>query len=321
MKGFRKHRNVLIIMFIAVLFPLVVRNGYFLRIATLCLIYIMLAGSLNLIMGYLGEFSLGHAAFYCIGAYTSALLSTRLGLPFWPCLVVAGAMACLFGFLIGFATLRLSGIFFAFGTLGLGEVIRIMIQNLQFTGGPMGVTGIPKPSLFGLRFNQMAFYYLGLLLASFFTLIIHQMVHSNTGRAIMSIREDDIAARNLGINVLKYKLITMGVSCFIAGVAGSFFAHFSMFINSGIFDVDETVVMITMVVIGGMGTVVGPVLGAIALTILPEVFRSLADYRELIYGGALILAVLFAPGGLAGIRFSRRHKNAGTVPMRSNELC
>jgi branched-chain amino acid transport system permease protein len=287
-------------------FPLVIQNAYYQRIATISAIYVILASSLNLLIGYLGLFSLGHAAFYCLGAYTSALLSTRLGIPFIVCLIAGGAVAGLVGAVIGAITLRLSDIFLAFATLGLSEVLRILILNLvNFTGGPMGIAGIPAPSLGGQPFDSRMYYYLAVFLVLLFLFITRQLVHSNTGRTLMSIREDEAAAKSLGINTFKYKMFTMIISCFIAGVAGSFYAHFVQFISADTFNVNESINMIAMVAIGGMGTVMGPLIGAVLLTIIPEVFRFLSEYRQFLYGIALVCAIVFAPKGIIGIPFKK----------------
>lgn len=300
---------ILIVLLCACLFPVISSNDYFKRVMTVSFIYILLASSLNLLTGYLGLFSLGHAAFYCIGAYTAGLLVTRLGVPFWVCLVCSGVMAAFIGFLVGLATLRLSDIFLAFTTLGLSEVIRITILNAaRFTGGAMGITGIPAPSIFGKSFNMTMYYYTALILVVFFIIILYHFVHSNSGRTLMSIREDEQAAKSLGIDTFRYKLITMVVSCFIAGVAGCFYAFFSRFVSADAFNINESINIISMVVIGGMGTCIGPVLGAVALVIIPEVFRFLSEYRQMIYGLALICAIVFAPKGIAGIRFHKKNR-------------
>ena len=286
------------------LFPFVIRNAYYQRIVTISAIYILLASSLNLLIGYLGLFSLGHAAFYCIGAYTSALLATRLHVPFIFCMFAGGIAAGLVGALIGSITLRLSDIFLAFATLGLSEVIRILILNqVKFTGGPMGVVGIPAPKFFGKPFTSTMYYYLAIFLVILVLFVINRLVNSNTGRALMSIREDEPAAKSLGVNTYYYKLLTMIISCFIAGIAGSFYAHFVRFISADTFNFNESINMVAMVAIGGMGTVVGPVVGAIVLTIMPEIFRFLASYRQLLYGAALVCAIVFAPKGIVGIPF------------------
>jgi branched-chain amino acid transport system permease protein len=305
-KHTKKSVAFLILGLVLILFPLVIKNIYYQRVIINAGIYVILASSLNLLIGYLGLFSMGHAAFFCIGAYTSALLATRLGVPFILCFLAAGAMAALFGALIGFATLRLNDIFLMFATLSLSEVIRILIQNMvNFTGGPMGVSKIPVPTLFGKPFNSSMFYYLVLIVAAAVIYITNRLMHSNTGRTMVAIREDESAAKSLGINVFKYKMITMVISCFIAGIAGSIFAHFLQYISATMFSINESTNMIAMVVIGGMGTVSGPVIGALILTLIPEVFRFLSEYRQFMYGAVLIISIIFAPRGLVGFNYSK----------------
>lgn len=306
-----KQIALIVVMLLALLFPVVIRNAYYQRILIMAMIYIMLASSLNLLIGYLGLFSMGHAAFYCIGAYASGLLSTRLGVPFPVCMLAAGMLAAFAGFLIGFATLRLSDIFFTFATLGLSEVVRIIILNsIELTGGPLGIQGVPAPMLFGKPFAMPMYYYLGLILVVLALICIYNFIHSNTGRSLMSIREDEQAARSLGINTFKYKITTMIIACFIAGIAGSFYAHFTRFVNADAFNINESINMVSMVVIGGMGTCVGPVIGAITLVILPELFRFLSEYRQMIYSLALICTIVFAPKGICGIKFTKLFKRS-----------
>jgi branched-chain amino acid transport system permease protein len=214
---------------------------------------------------------------------------------------MAGIVAGILGGLIGIATLRLDSIFLAFATLGLSEVIRILIQNwIGLTGGPMGIANIPVPLWFGKPLTIAMYYYFVLIVAVLIVLFVRNIANSNTGRTLMSIREDENAARSMGIDVFRYKLLTMVFSCFIAGIAGSIFAHFLQFISATMFTINESINMIAMVAVGGMGTVLGPVYGALLLTIIPEIFRFLAEYRQMMYGGVLVVTIIFAPKGIVG---------------------
>lgn len=285
-------------------FPLLF-NNYIIQVAVYCGIYIMLAASLNLLVGYTGIFSMGHVAFYCVGAYTSALMATKLGLPFIVCFLSAGVVAGLIGALVGFATLRLNDVFLAFTTMGLGEVIRIIIQNASFTNGALGVTGIPMPDFFGRAMTRTEFYYMVLIIVFLVVYLGYRLVHSNTGRTLMTIRDDSNAAASLGVNVFRYKMTVMILSCFVAGLAGSLYATFVQYINASNFSINVSINIIAMVAIGGMGTVSGPILGAVLLQIIPEAIRFLANYRQLMFGVALVVSIMFAPKGLVGLGWKK----------------
>lgn len=288
---------------ILVAWPFAVRNEYYWRVATNVGIAVILASSLNIVIGFTGMFSLGHAAFYGIGAYTSALLATRAGVPFWIGLPAAAVVAGFFGALIGLATLRLRAVFLAFTTLGFGEITRIVILNWRsFTRGPLGVAGIPFPELFGWRFNRLAYYYLILVLVALTLVIIRRLYHSRVGRALVAIREDETAARSMGINVFGYKVLAFTIACALAGMAGSFFAHFQRFISADSFVSNTSFEIITMVALGGTGSIGGAVAGAVILGLFPEVFRFLAAYRQVIYGLILITVIVLKPGGIVGVR-------------------
>lgn len=295
---------LLAVLVVLAAFPFIF-NSYLLQVAVYCGIYIMLAVSLNLLIGYTGIFSMGHVGFYCVGAYTSALLATKMGMPFIVCFLAGGLVAAFFGALVGFATLRLNDIFIAFATMGLGEIIRIVIQNATFTNGALGVTGIPMPEWFGRSMNRVEFYYMVLIIVVLLVFFTYRLVHSNTGRTWMTIRDDANAAASLGINVFRYKMQAMVISCFVAGLAGSLYATFVQYINASNFTISVSTNIIAMVAIGGMGTVSGPILGAVILQILPEAIRFLSNYRQLMFGAALVISIMFAPKGLVGLNWKR----------------
>ncbi len=288
---------------VLLVWPLLITNQYFLRVATNVGLAVILASSLNIIIGFTGMFSLGHAAFYGIGAYTSALLATRLGLPFWIGLPAAAIVAGFFGALIGLATLRLRAVFLAFTTLGFGEITRIVILNWRgFTRGPLGIAGVPVPSIFGVTFNRYMYYYFMLVLVAFVLVVIRRMYHSRVGRALVAIREDETAARSMGINVFGFKVLAFTMACALAGLAGSFFAHFQRFISADSFVSAISFEIITMVALGGTGSIGGAVTGAVILGLFPEVFRFLAQYRQVIYGLILISVIVLKPGGIVGVK-------------------
>jgi branched-chain amino acid transport system permease protein len=283
--------------------PLVVRNEYVLNVAVLCGIYVILASSLNVTNGYTGLFSFGHAAFYGIGAYTAAIAATRYGWPFWLTFPAAGVVAAAVGAAIAVPTLRLKGIFLALVTIGFQEITFLVTMNwVSLTRGPMGIPRIPPPSLPGLEFRTNAeYYYLVLALDVLVLFVLARLVRSRVGRTFVAIREDELAAQSCGIAVFPAKVLSFTIATFFAGVAGAFFAHHARFVSADSFRLDETFLILTMLIVGGMGSLVGPVIGAIALVILPEVARFLAEYRGVVYGLILIAVILFRPEGIAGV--------------------
>jgi branched-chain amino acid transport system permease protein len=287
----------------AAVLPAVVRSEYLLNTAVLAGIYVILASSLNITNGYTGLFSFGHAAFYGIGAYTAAILATRLGLGFWLTLPLAGLVAAVFGAALALPTLRLSGIFLALVTIGFQEITYLVILNwIGLTRGPMGIPGVPPPFFLGFELRgNTGFYYLILALDVFTLFVLSRIVTSRLGRAFVSIREDELAAQASGIPTFRLKVLSFVIATFFAGLAGAFFAHHARFVSADSFRLDETFLILTMLIVGGMGSFLGPVIGAIALVILPEASRFLAEYRGVVYGLILIGVILFRPEGVAGV--------------------
>lgn len=277
-------------------------GDYILRVAVMAGVYIILASSLNLVTGIAGQLSLGHAAFYGIGAYTSALLALHFGVSFWIAMPLAAATAGLFGLAVGLPSLRLQGGYLAITTLGFNEIIRLLLLNWdKLTRGPMGLPGIPAPSIFGRSFTtNLSYYYLNLVMVVITLVIIHRVLHSRIGRNLLAIREDEIAAEAMGILPAKYKTMAFVLGAVFAGMAGSFYAHYVSYIDPQSFSFDESVSILSMVVLGGMGNMAGAVLGAVIMVILPEMLRFLAEYRVLIYGLALVIMMLVRPQGILG---------------------
>jgi branched-chain amino acid transport system permease protein len=299
----------------ALLVPAVVRSPYVLHVAVLAGIYVVLALSLNLVTGFCGQFSLGHAGFYGIGAYTAALLAVGWGSPFLVNLPAAAALAGAAGFLIGLPTLRLGGIYLAMATLGFGEIIHLILLNwLGLTRGPLGIPAIPGPAVLGVDLATPARqYYVALALAVLATLVVSRLVNSGFGEAIQAIRDDEVAAEALGVPTTRLKVITFSVSAALAGVAGAFFAHYATFVSPGSFTLVESILVLSLLVFGGMGSVEGSIAGAVILTVAPEVFRFLAEYRMVIYGTVLLGLILFRPQGLLGgisLGLTRRPRTA-----------
>ncbi len=283
--------------------PLIVRNEYILYTAVMAGIYIILTSSLNITNGYTGLFQFGHAAFYGIGAYTAAIPSTRYGFNFLVTLPLGGIMAALIGAAIALPTLRLSGIFLALVTIGFQQITYLVIMNwIGLTRGPMGIPGIPSPSIFGYELmGNTGYYYLILVLAIIVIFLISRIVTSRVGRTFVAIREDELAAESVSIAIFRAKIMSFVIATFFAGIAGAFFAHHAGFISADSFRLEETFIILTMLIVGGMGSITGPVIGAVFLVVLPEVFRFLAEYRGVVYGFIMFAVILFRPEGIAGV--------------------
>ncbi|MCF5884225.1 high-affinity branched-chain amino acid ABC transporter permease LivM [Aeromonas veronii] len=312
---------VLVLLF-AVSWPFMASRGA-IDLATLTLIYIMLGLGLNVVVGLAGLLDLGYVGFYAVGAYSYALLNTYFGLSFWECLPIAGLMAATFGFLLGFPVLRLRGDYLAIVTLGFGEIIRILLNNMTtLTGGPNGISGIPKPTLGGLEFNRtvkdggfdtfhnffgitynanhkVIFLYLMALVLVVVTLfVINRLLRMPLGRAWEALREDEIACKSLGLNPTIIKLTAFTIGATFAGFAGSFFASRQGFISPESFVFIESAIVLAIVVLGGMGSQIGVVLAAIVMTVLPELAREFNEYRMLMFGILMVFMMIWRPQGL-----------------------
>lgn len=282
---------------------------YPLHLVNISGIWIILALSVGLLQGYVGEISMGHAAFYGIGAYTSVLLMMKAGFPFWLSLPISALVTMGFGYLIGLVSLRLRGPYFAICTLGFGEIIRLIFVNWrEMSGGPDGVTGIPSPNpipfpvIGEVTFtSKQANYFLiyGIVFLTIF--VMYRLINSRQGKAFMAVREDLVYAECIGINAMKFKRLAFMVSTFFAGVGGCLYAHYEHFISPYSFTVGQSFDLVIMVIVGGMGTLVGPIIGAILLTLIPEVLHAIKDYRMVIYGLMLMLVIIYLPHGLVGI--------------------
>lgn len=288
-------------------------HGYILYLIALGLIYAIVALGLNLLLGYAGQVSLGHAGFFAIGAYTSALLTLRLGVPFLAALAAAGCLTAVVGFLLGLPALRLSGPYLAVATLGFGLTVpQLILYWDEWTGGSMGLHSLPLAAIptglnraFVFRTDQ-DYYYLALSVLILLTFLARNIVNSDTGRSFVSIRDSEIAARAMGVNLLRYKTTAFALSAFYAGLAGSLYAHLLHGISPEDFTVFLSFDFVTMIVIGGLGTVSGGLLGAFLLTLLQNTLTRLpvvSQFKNLyivVLGVVLILTIMFFPQGLAG---------------------
>jgi branched-chain amino acid transport system permease protein len=317
-----------ILLVIAVGLPLLslITEGmrYYLDLGILVLTYVMLGWGLNVVVGLAGLLDLGYVAFYAVGAYSYALLATTFGLGFWTCLPMAGALAACWGVILGFPVLRLRGDYLAIVTLAFGEIIRIVILNwTHLTSGPNGISDIPRPTLFGLKFNAgggpgtfadffglepnvtqrvVFLYYVILGLALLTNWVSLRLRRLPLGRAWEALREDEVACRSLGINVTTTKLTAFAIGACFGGFAGAFFATRQAFISPESFTFIESATVLAIVVLGGMGSQLGVALAALIMIGGSEAFRDFAEYRMLIFGAALVVMMILRPRGLVAGR-------------------
>ena len=298
---------------IAVL-PLVFRDSYWRTNLIVCALNVMLAIGLDFVVGYAGQLNLGQSAFYGIGAYVSTLLIMRLGLPFWPAFVCGVVASAVSGMALSLFAVRLRGHYLAIASLGFAVITyQVLLNWISLTQGPLGIYGIAPPPPFGLPGWQIDFtdlanlFYLvaGFALLSY--VLLDQLVRSPIGGTLTAIREDEVSAASLGINARLWKVFAFAVGSAVAGAAGSFYAGFVGTLVPDAFFITESFNILAMVIVGGMGTLSGPVFGAILLTVLPEFLRGIGDLRLIVYGLALTLVVLFMPGGIAqALRLARQ---------------
>lgn len=268
-------------------------DPYLLQILVNIGIAIILALGLNLITGLTGQLSLGHAAFMSIGAFTGAILTIKLGMPFSINILLTGCMSAFAGIIIGFPTLRLSGDYLAIATLGFAEIIKVVFLNLDITNRALGLS-VPPPN----TVIPLALY---VFLLTALTIIIMALIHnSRFGRALKAIREDEIAAEAMGINTTRYKIMAFSVGAFFAGVGGGLYAHFIAYINPSDFAFSKSIDILNMVVLGGLGSIPGTIIGAALLTAAPEFLGFMSRYRMLVYGAMLVFLMIFRPNGLMG---------------------
>jgi branched-chain amino acid transport system permease protein len=307
-------RSLLIIRFFLILilltFPFVARD-YLLDVAVLAGIYVILSLGLNVVVGLTGLLHLGFVAFYAVGAYTYALLNVKLGLGFWQSLPLCLAFTTMSGFLLAIPALRLRGDYLAIVTLGFGEIVRLILNNWDtLTGGPNGVPGIAPPSFLGFSMGRMNSYYYIVLAAGLLTYVVVNRVRSSRiGRAWIAIREDEIGASSVGINTMRYKLYSFAFGSFWAGLAGSLFAAKMRFVSPESFTFMESVLILCMVILGGLGSMGGVLVGSLILVVLPEVLRGMQSYRMIAMGAGLILMMVFRPQGLFGGMSDKRARN------------
>jgi len=288
------------------------------------LIYIMLALGLNIVTGLGGLLNLGYAGFYAIGAYTYALCHTYLGINFWAAIPIAAVFSAFAGWLLALPVLRLRGDYLAIVTLGFGEILRLFLENQSgFTGGAAGIGNIPKPVLPGkvltLHGSIIFLYFLVIVLVVIVIIAVWRLEHSRLGRSWLALREDELASRSVGINTSRVKISAFSFGAAIAGIAGVIFAAKTTFISPVCFTFWESVIILCMVVLGGMGSIPGIIIASLVMSLTPEYLRVFSQYRMLVFGGVMVLMMLFKPSGI--IPVIRRHAffKDGTVTEKTEE--
>ncbi len=293
-----------ILLLLILVLPQIIRSNYVLHLMIIILIYGLLAGSLNIITGFAGQMSLCHGALFGMGAYTSAILSMRYDLPIIATIFIGASTACLLGVvLIGLPSLRTRGIYFAVTTLGFQQIAFLLFKNLVgVTGGPSGLPRVPQIVLFGFKFcSRNHILYLIMIILLIVTILINLICSSRVGLEWRVLKSDDIAAASVGVNTYYSKVLAFAISAFIAGLAGAFYAHYIGFISPDSFSGPASIMVVTMAILGGLGTITGPLIGAAIITFLMEYLRMLGEWRLVVYGVILIYLIIYAPNGITGI--------------------
>jgi branched-chain amino acid transport system permease protein len=299
----RLRLGVVALVIALLLLPLFVRNNFHLHVLIMTAVYVIMATSLWLILRS-GQLSIGHAAFQAIGAYAAALLVMRVDLPFWLALPLAGLVAAIVAVIIGYPSLRLKGLFFALVTFAFAEILRVALNSFGkgIFGGASGISGIPHPDFFGIELTTKTSYYylaLGLMLVTVF--VLYRIYKSRIGMTLVAISSADALAESLGVNTMRHKVFAFAVCSFFAGVAGAFYATYIRHVSPESFTFWHSVYALVYVVVGGQGTILGPMVGACALSAFSEGFRTFGDYQPIVYGTALVVVVLFLPAGLISL--------------------
>lgn len=312
-------------LFILALFcvPLIVTNIYYLHLINLSLITIIVVIGLNTLTGYAGQASIGHAAFYGMGAYASAIMTTRLSVPFWIALPLSGIIAAILGYAVGRPTLRLRGAYLAIASIGIGEITQlIMINWISVTNGAQGIKGVQSPEVAGFKLNSdIRYFYLLAIVVSIVFILISRLIDSEVGRAFKAIREEEIAAEFMGVDIAKMKVVAFVISTFLAGIAGSLFAHLEGYVSPYGFGFMQSVGFLIMALAGGLGYKIGPVIGVLVIIFARESFRLFNEYQLVIYGVLLIVIIVFMPRGISGYLYNlaqRLRKRRGVMHVKQH---
>jgi len=297
-------------------FPLFV-SEYRVNVLITAMMYVVLGLGLNIVVGLAGLLDLGYVAFYAVGAYTYALLNMHFGVGFWIALPAGALIGAIFGILLGIPVLRLRGDYLAIVTLGFGEIIRLILENWSdFSMGPSGIANIPKPTIIGFELTRsqgiLFIYYLMIALAIFTIFVVNRLQDSRLGRSWLALREDEIVCQVMGIDRMRTKLAAFALGATWAGMMGVIFAAKTAFINPASFTFLESAIILSIVVLGGMGSILGVILGALVLILLPEELRAFSQYRMLIFGAAMVLMMVFRPQGIiSNVRRSYEYHETG----------
>ena len=309
----RRVRLLTLALVVALLLPIFVHSPYALHVMVLLGIWVVLAESLNFVTGFAGQLALGHAAFVTLGGYAGALLMVNNGWPFWPALLVGGGTGFVTGLILGLMALRLRGDYLGMVTLGFGEIVRLLAVNLvDITRGPMGVPGIPRPVIFGFKFHgELPFFYLILALIVFTHMSIERMLFSRFGRACLAIRDDEIAAQAMGVKPYRYKVLAFCISSAYAGLMGVFYCSWATFFSPDAFKLYDSIMLSVMITLGGIGSLVGAIPGAIGIGALPELLRPfttgarVASLRLAGVGLVMVVFLILRPQGIAGMSIEK----------------
>ncbi|MEW9668022.1 ATP-binding cassette domain-containing protein [Ammoniphilus sp. 3BR4] len=284
------------------LFPFVTTNDYYIHMGQMIGITVIVTQGLNLLSGYAGQISLGHAGFYAVGAYAAAIVTTNFEMPFFIGVLASIICSGVVGLLLGLPALRVKGHYLAMVTIGAGIIIeKLLHEGGEFTGGFAGISGVPGVELFGHALSAMEMYYLVTFIAGLVTVFLWNLTRTRPGRAFLALRDSETAAEAMGVSRFRYKLIAFVISAMITGIGGNLYAHSNNYVSPDSFTPHLSVFLLVMIILGGMGTVIGPIIGTILLYILPEVLKEFDEYRLIIYGLILLGFIIGLPGGIASL--------------------
>ena len=302
MKSLLNKYSIALMTLLWMIIPLFIKNVYIIHLAFMSTIFAILASSLNIAVGITGLSNMSHATFFGIGAYAAAITNINFHFPFYVTLFIGGFIALLFGLLLGIPTLRLKGFYLALVTIGFGQIIRIVELNwMSLTNGPMGLPGILGGSIGSYEFTPKTFIYYAFAILLLTVIITKRLLKSKTGRALMAIKNDEIVANALGVDVTRYKVLAFGISAFLAGMAGTVYAHYVTFVSPDSFTSADSTAILCMVILGGTGSILGPIIGAIVLTLAPEILRFANLYRVIFIGIVMVIGIISKDNNWWGI--------------------
>jgi branched-chain amino acid transport system permease protein len=302
----KRYNNLIYLLLTILIFTLPIlfkSSNYFLLLACIIGIYIIVVSGLDILVGYTGQISIGHAAFYAIGAYASVILNARLGINVWFSIILGGIIATIMAIFVAIPSVKLVHHFLAMLTIAFGEVIIGIIVNWRgVTGGHTGLMNIPSPKISSLVFSDnFSYFYIVYVFVIIFLIFKQRIIYSRTGRALKAIRESEIAANGLGINIKYYKVLAFGISAFYAGFAGGLYAYLVNFISPQTFNLDQSIIFLTIVLFGGSGSFMGPIIGSIVVTLIIEYLQIISYYQTMVYGLFLLIIVMYFPSGIISL--------------------